>query len=263
MDTLLRRPNSAQSTGLRRLWKQRTAKNFAEFCRVFSSPDVAFAARALAKLNGNHRQAVMILSRAFDPLGRPTVVNVSQRRPEMAWSVLQCSEETPFRATTERELTRDEMQSGASMFYVMTMPKPYVLVRGLHGIVYTDHSLLRHFDRDPRGDLDGSIYEAHARLMAAPTRNAPALIANVDLMVPAGNGAFWCSFSWEKSVDTGGMVMVCRCRTWVHREQISEAQWALSRELLESRDGDVPLSETILSPMSLRRKPDIPKLAAD
>lgn len=243
-------PIDATSRGARRLFKARHAETFAQVCASFRRKDVASAAQTLASpARRQWPKAIGVLDTVLDPLG----VRVA-RNGLLVWRVIAAQAESPLRSTSEHELTPDQSQPGASLFYLSTAPRPHVLIRGLWSLVATDHALARFYQRNPGGDLDEALHECHARILAAPERNATEFVTTGDIMVEAGAGYFWCSVTVPTSQATANRVMLWRARSWLHADQISRPEVDASRRLMTAQPGDVALAARVLNPLTLRRK---------
>jgi hypothetical protein len=254
MDGPVSLPIDATARGRRRLWKAETSLRWSRVTASFLRRDVAAASRQLAMSKHHHSKAIATLLKVFSPIAHPVAIELELRKPVLCFSAVEAQAESPPRGI-DAPLSADEAQPGFAVFYVLTASlRDGLLIRGTWGLIGSDHLIGRFFQRDPGGDFDAAIREAHARILATPERSCLEIVSTGDVMVPAGNGYMWCTLSCPTSLDTHNQVLLWRGRSWVHRNMISAEEVATSKRLLTLQPGDVPLAKSLLHPLTLRRR---------
>jgi hypothetical protein len=244
-------PVSAEARGKRRLWKQIEAARFARVLATFRDPEVAKAAREFVRRNGRHVACSLILHR-FDSCANPEHVDLKARPPQMVWTAIDASPESPLRDTDEHTLTMEERQAASSLHYVMAGVKTGVLIRGLWTSSYSDHAVGRLLQRWPNADVSAVIREGHSKLLRVPERNFIELAKLGRFVLPTSEGGWWCSAEPLKSVEKGHVLLHVRARSWLSDAQIRQDQIRIATELLTLRPGDVPAGSTLFHPFTLR-----------
>jgi hypothetical protein len=252
----------AEARGKVRTWKAAASRRFNQFDRVaFDFQTEAIGgmllkksgvgrARAFAKLHKRLAGAGAVLDR----------VKLDQTVPLAVWGTLK-----PREAVTV-EVAPDSVDPGAFQNCVVI---EYLVMGqmlrggrtgiGMHAGLWTlevpDHALHRLVQRDRRADIAASLWQAHHAALNAAT-NAVLINHVIDrdrrFLLPAGEGAFVCTFRAGPDVSAKDRLgLCCRARTWLHSDQMTEAQGAVL--LAPAPPGVERLGDGILQPLPLRR----------
>jgi hypothetical protein len=240
----------------RRRWQQATSARFAKAIRLCNSKAIHVAASNFAhrgSIKGRQR-ALTVLRTAFDPLGTVESLEVTGPHPRIFYSIVSATLTDLFvKLPDSRELTEDEEQEAVSVNYLcFGRLGGHVHIRGVWGLSASAHALGRFFDRggEPAA-LTTALLDAHRALLVMPARNLEKLLAQ-SLLLPCGNGFWWCTPAAHRSRESGAAILHVRARTWINTDLVSDQQSADS-DALRRREPDEPLLVgSPLHPLGLR-----------
>ena len=250
------RPVGAEARGRVRIWKKALSENCDRLMNAVARPAVKDGILAMVHRNsakGKHRAFTRVIAPAVGQRAIPIVLRLD-RHSVAVWAFLD-----PFDEDNQH-LNRParNRQAGVAISYMVmgcTMEGPG-LFTGHWTINVTDHALGRVLERDPGADLNAVLLAAHQTIIGSSHTKWEALASNerrpgqpFSVLVAAGNGAFVCDMGFTDE-DEGLIWLVAR--TWLHRDQLFEAQ-DRAVVLPAAMSADDRLGDDIMLPAPFRR----------
>lgn len=118
---------------------------------------------------------------------------------------------------------------------------------GLWTLEIPDHALIRAIERDPYGVIETKISEAHKTLLNASILS----IYSQEFLIPTpGPGFFVAEWIFGTDNKTQEKMVYARVRTWIHDDQIYDAQ--LPRVIKPAEEGTKRLADELMKPIALQ-----------